>query len=365
MAYKSGRMLLYGKDAQGNPQKVAVYNAQSYKNYIASGFSETPTSESTTKTGYNPQGNLSADNLNAYKNSQSSTTQMSLVDIYDSRPDLKQAFPQGLVSGSADNKKLNDWWNQNGVKEYPNVTLTSTSPSTTTSPTATPESTTGDEYYDGLLSQMQTYLDEIKQRGQTINPNVTITPDQLAEFMSQAEREIDPYYSTQMKLAKDQLLTSLGYTKEDLDTFESDMEQKYGKQLRTYGENMAETGMARSGSRQVGERELATETQQSIDTNRTTAERNARSLASNYAQTWGGSNLPTTTVSSKPTVQAGISNFSRGSGSSLYNLSSDVYDDLVGSAEYEKQTNIKTRASQLEEAFKQSELDKQYRQLTL
>lgn len=47
----------------------------------------------------------------------------SLVDIWTSRSDLQQAFPQGTVVGTVDNQKLNAWWNQYGVKEYPGVTL--------------------------------------------------------------------------------------------------------------------------------------------------------------------------------------------------------------------------------------------------
>lgn len=49
---------------------------------------------------------------------------VSLVAIWDSRPDLKAAFPQGTILGTDDNRKLNDWWNIHGVKEYPTVILT-------------------------------------------------------------------------------------------------------------------------------------------------------------------------------------------------------------------------------------------------
>lgn len=58
----------------------------------------------------------------------------SLVDIYTSRPDLKKAFPQGTVAGSADNAKLNQWWNNNGVREYPNTILVAPGDSRITKP---------------------------------------------------------------------------------------------------------------------------------------------------------------------------------------------------------------------------------------
>lgn len=60
---------------------------------------------------------------------QSGMQKRTLVSIYDSRPDVQkaaaEAFPgqDPLQSGTAANKWLNDWWNTNGPKEFPNVTL--------------------------------------------------------------------------------------------------------------------------------------------------------------------------------------------------------------------------------------------------
>lgn len=45
----------------------------------------------------------------------------SLRDIYDARPDLQQAFPGGAAGPN--NEAINQWWNEHGRKEYPNVTL--------------------------------------------------------------------------------------------------------------------------------------------------------------------------------------------------------------------------------------------------
>ena len=47
----------------------------------------------------------------------------SLVDIWNARPDLQQEFPTGTQAGSADNARLNDWWNTVGRNEYPNTEL--------------------------------------------------------------------------------------------------------------------------------------------------------------------------------------------------------------------------------------------------
>ena len=49
--------------------------------------------------------------------------QTSLVDIYNSRLDLQQAFPNALTPGSPTNQSLNDWWNTIGKTEYPGTSL--------------------------------------------------------------------------------------------------------------------------------------------------------------------------------------------------------------------------------------------------
>lgn len=54
----------------------------------------------------------------------SSAKEMSLVDIFNSRPDLQKAFgDEALTSGTEGNHRLNDWWNQHGKHEYPNLIL--------------------------------------------------------------------------------------------------------------------------------------------------------------------------------------------------------------------------------------------------
>lgn len=65
-----------------------------------------------------------------------------------------------------------------------------------TTPAGVPESLANlpPEYQD-LYLQLKGQLDQLKQRGQVINPNIEITPEKIAEFTKQAEAEIDPYYA--------------------------------------------------------------------------------------------------------------------------------------------------------------------------
>lgn len=48
----------------------------------------------------------------------------SLVDIYNERTDLQEAYPEAMTEGSDDQRKLNDWWNTTGKKEFPDTMLT-------------------------------------------------------------------------------------------------------------------------------------------------------------------------------------------------------------------------------------------------
>ena len=48
---------------------------------------------------------------------------ISLVDIYNQRPDLQTAFKQGTTQGTQGNTQLNNWWNQYGTKEYAGYNL--------------------------------------------------------------------------------------------------------------------------------------------------------------------------------------------------------------------------------------------------
>jgi len=218
------------------------------------------------------------------------------------------------------------------------------------------ESETGDPILDELLEVMRAQLDELRKRGQMINPDVEITPDKVAEFLAQAEREISPYYATQLKLARDTLLSELGYTKEDILRKEQEYERLYGKKLRTIGEEMAEKGFALSGPRIREERELADVTQRLLEEERRTAQRAAEQAARGYAQLWGGEQLPTVTLPEVPTVTAGVAQFQRAQRElPIYQLKPSVYEDLVGEKQWEEKAEKRRRAAELEEAFRTKE----------
>ena len=222
---------------------------------------------------------------------------------------------------------------------------------------------------------MQQFLSELQKRGQSINPDVQITPERVAEFMRQAqsdigtfmpyaEKEILPYYETQLKLAREGFLTSLGYSQQELLQNEQDLERKYQKNIQQIGEQAAERGFALSGGRQKEERETAEEAQRQVGFGRQRFGLQTGEKARQFAQTYGTAQLPTPTISAAPKV--GLEGFERRpEQEAVYTLSPEVYEGLIGSEEFAKRGALRGRAAEIEGAFRESEALKQYRQLTL
>lgn len=239
--------------------------------------------------------------------------------------------------------------------------------SSTTGTTGTGTSTTGlAPEFQAIYDSLDKYLSELEKRGQVLNPNIEITPAQAAEFLAKAQNEINPYFQGQIKMAKDSLLASLGYTKEELANTESDLERKYGTSLRTLGENAAETGFAQSGRRIFDENTLAQDTASTIGANRRQFANQAGNLARTFAQTYGTSELPSFNLGAAPQVASGESKFGRSlTESPLYQLSPDVYSGLIGSEEYKRRQAVSSRASELENAFRTTQGISQARTLML
>ncbi len=211
-----------------------------------------------------------------------------------------------------------------------------------------------------LKEGIQPFFDNLMKSGQTINPNIEITPEKTAEFLTQAQKEISPYYQGQMRIAREGLLREAGYTSDEINAKEAQIEKQYGQSLRTLGGNMAESGFALSGQRQEGERTLAEDTQSGIDQARKAAEYNASSSARQFASDWGGSNTPQFNYGATPKVQIGQEKFSRNLDMKpFYSISDSVLSGLTGSQQYNEQAQTKSRASELEGLFRTQEANKQ------
>lgn len=216
------------------------------------------------------------------------------------------------------------------------------------------------------LNGIQTYLAKLQANGQVVNPNLELTPEKLAEFTAQAQGEINPYYANQLKLARENLLAGAGYSANEIIENEKELGRKYNIAFTQIAESAADRGFALSGARVRDESNLATDTQNTIDANRRKLAFETGQNERTFAQAYGGSNIPDLQIGAAPTVSAGESRFTPGTGTrSLYTLDPAIYDSLVGSEEYKRRADVTNRVSQLTGAFNSNQALSQQRALTL
>lgn len=234
----------------------------------------------------------------------------------------------------------------------------------------TEEQITKEMVANEILKQAQDFLEQLKARGQTVNPYVDITPEKVLEFSAQAEKELGPYYAEQLKLAREEFLTDLGYAKEDIERTEQELERKYGLQVRQLSEELAETGFAQSGRRLFQERQLSEEAQRNIEQKRREAAERLGLKASEFTKEFGSEALKDANVPQigpSPRALPGEFSFERLPGETrpLYTLSPSVYGGITGAKEFEKRGALRDRGSQLEEAYRTKKAVEQQRTLTL
>lgn len=220
--------------------------------------------------------------------------------------------------------------------------------------------------FQALYDQLAQYLQKLQTNGQVINPNVQLDPEHVAQFLAQAQGEIHPYYAGQLKLAQDSLSNTLGYDVSQLNNQEAQAERGYNDNLRTLGESAADQGFAQSGIRKRNESDLAYNTQNTIDQNRSALSYNAGNQARSFAQQYGTEALPGMDINGAPQVTAGQSGFGRSAGSlPLYQLSPEIYQGLTGSQQYQERADVANRQSQLEGAYNTTQGINQARSLNL
>ena len=226
-----------------------------------------------------------------------------------------------------------------------------------------------------LVNLFQTYLDKLATNGQSINPNIEITPDRVSEFMAKAQSDIDqfipyaskeikPFYENQLKVAREGFLRSAGYSQQQLLQHEAGLERKFTETQRGIGEQAAEQGFAQSGLRFRQERENIDATQRAIGQARETVGQRVTGLASEFAQKYGTANLPGFNVGATPKV--GDFDFTRPSAEQpFYQLSPETYAGLQGEQTFAQESATRKRAAELESAFRSKAAVDQQRQLTL
>lgn len=236
----------------------------------------------------------------------------------------------------------------------------------TTSGTTSNVASTGDPALDATLASLNGLIAQLAARGQVINPNIKIDEATLAKFTKQAEAEINPYYATQLKLARERLLTDAGYSRDEILKNEQDLERQYKTAFRGIGESAADQGFALSGLRQRSESELAQNVNDTIAKGRRDLSFKLGDQAAQFAQQFGGRETPTVNIADMPTVASGELGFNRGGQQrSLYTLDPNIYDSLIGEQQFANRGAVKNRAAELEQAFRSNQALDQQRSLVL
>ena len=120
-------------------------------------------------------------------------------------------------------------------------------------------STTGNTELDQLLTTLQSYLDNLTTQGQTINPNIDISPEMIQQFLTQAEQEISPYYAGQLKAIKDDLSAGLKELSASYELAKQERESTFRQSLGLQREAEAGAGTIFSGREQPENKNLLLE----------------------------------------------------------------------------------------------------------
>lgn len=154
-----------------------------------------------------------------------------------------------------------------------------------------PNFTTGDPKLDAIYSQLSDFLHSQIEAGQTINPNIQLTPADVQKFIDQASAEVDPYYKSQIDAIKGDLATNLNYLSQQYTLKNQAEGQSFQKNLADTRESLAGNGLAFSGVRGQQENNLQTSEQNTLDSSAAAASKAASDAASAAGKQIGSRNL--------------------------------------------------------------------------
>ena len=214
--------------------------------------------------------------------------------------------------------------------------------------TNTPSSITGVPQLDALLDRMGKLLEDQIASGNKINPNIELEPSVIQQFISQAETEIEPYYSSQIKLLKEDLSSNLEYLGKQYQIGKESQEDKFKETIAGAREGRSGVGTIFSGARGKEEQGLASSQSRNLELSALATENSARGAYKSAEEKIGSRNLSGITTPSISSYSA--SNEGLGGFSPSRTLSFMGSGGVVGSLEREKLTAVQTRRNELEEA---------------
>jgi len=237
-------------------------------------------------------------------------------------------------------------------------------------------SITGNQQLDLITQIIEQAMQQYRQAGLKFPKDIKITPAITAQFLKEIEKDLGAEFGPRAQLARQNWLTSIGWTKGDVENFEKQAEIDYNKGVRLIGTESAETGFARSGIRKRGEGELTEQTAEKIRGARETATQQMQTQARQFYSQWGG--LPWGKYGPQtdwerqlmywggaPTMTAGQYGFTPGTQEMQWRAwaPASIYKTLKGEQYWQKQAEKETRLAQMQAGWLRTALAKRYRKL--
>lgn len=200
--------------------------------------------------------------------------------------------------------------------------------------------------------QMMQSLGKTIEAGKVINPNIEITPEKIQEFTNQATKELDPYYQEQINNYKKDLETSISRLKEDFSKGVRNAEEPFKRNLAAAAESEAQAGLTYGSERVVREKTNIQGQQDLIDENALEVSRLAEDAYKQTERTLGSDVLSGISMPSLENYNVSKQGFAEAGLRNLYT----PQGGMIGSLQKERTTNIKSRTSELEDAYRRQRI---------
>lgn len=283
--------------------------------------------------------------------------------LYSGSVNIGVLFPPGQTFQKADGSSVQ--FDNTGSGNT--ITVARPTQQTTVSPTGittsqTPQSPLNQgmtpeqqSMYNSLPNELKTayqsalqMLERTIASGNVVNPQIQLTPAEVARFMDQASTELDPYFREAIAMHKQDLTTSLQRLQQDYTTGVNRSKDSFAQAMQDQDEDEAQSGTVYSSGRQDRERRLIAGQQYALDDAATEASRFAEDAARSAERTIGSSALGSVSMPGIATYTAGRGTINQTGTRSLYT----PQGNLLGSLPKEQETARRLRASELEASYR-------------
>lgn len=185
-------------------------------------------------------------------------------------------------------------------------------------------------------------------QGYQLNPNLTLDPSTINQFLTAATNSVHPYYAQQIKGIQDQLGRDTGQAQAGYENNLANEQQSFKSNLGNAREQYAGNGLAFSGQRGQGETNMQNSENRTLNYNALQYGNQIGDLARNAEKQIGASNMSGFQLPTTPSYSASLSGDKGGfntNGNTSSSYSSGGYN--VGSLTSAEQSDIANRQNSL------------------